>query len=81
MEHSKLPTFTGDSAQIRLNQALSWVTHHCPGRQLTLDEVGTIMDEVGTIMGVTRERVRQIEAKALKKLRHPLRMRELRNAL
>ena len=32
-------------------------------------------------MGVTRERVRQIEAKALRKLRHPPRMRELRDAL
>jgi RNA polymerase primary sigma factor len=35
------------------------------------------LEEVGRIFRVTRERVRQIEAKALRKLRHPLRSREL----
>ncbi len=35
------------------------------------------LEEVGTIFNVTRERVRQIEAKALRKLRHPLRARKL----
>jgi RNA polymerase primary sigma factor len=32
---------------------------------------------VGSIFNITRERVRQIEAKALKKLRHPSKCREL----
>jgi RNA polymerase primary sigma factor len=36
------------------------------------------LEEVGNIFDVTRERVRQIEAKALKKLRHPTRSRRLR---
>ncbi|MCM8758114.1 MAG: RNA polymerase sigma factor RpoD [Candidatus Omnitrophica bacterium] len=36
------------------------------------------LEEVGNIFKVTRERVRQIEAKALKKLRHPTRSRRLR---
>lgn len=36
------------------------------------------LEEVGRIFGVTRERVRQVEAKALRKLRHPNRMRFLR---
>jgi RNA polymerase primary sigma factor len=39
------------------------------------------LEEVGTIFRVTRERVRQIEAKALRKLRHPIRSRKLRNFL
>ncbi|MBU1862178.1 MAG: RNA polymerase sigma factor RpoD [Candidatus Omnitrophica bacterium] len=39
------------------------------------------LEEVGTIFSVTRERVRQIEAKALRKLRHPTRSRRLKNFL
>jgi RNA polymerase sigma factor (sigma-70 family) len=36
------------------------------------------LEEVGQIFAVTRERIRQIEAKALRKLRHPSRSRRLR---
>ena len=39
------------------------------------------LEEVGQIFSVTRERVRQIEAKALRKLRHPTRARRLKNFL
>ena len=39
------------------------------------------LEEVGSIFNVTRERVRQIEAKALRKLRHPTRSRRLRTFL
>ena len=35
------------------------------------------LEEVGRVFGVTRERIRQIEAKALKKLRHPIHGRKL----
>jgi len=42
------------------------------GQQRTLEEVGGVFN-------VTRERVRQIEAKALKKLRHPSRSEKLRD--
>ncbi|MBF8435770.1 RNA polymerase sigma factor RpoD [Halanaerobiaceae bacterium Z-7014] len=44
------------------------------GRQRTLEEVGTEF-------GVTRERIRQIQAKALRKLRHPTRSKELKGYL
>jgi RNA polymerase primary sigma factor len=36
------------------------------------------LEEVGHTFAVTRERIRQIEAKALRKLRHPSRSRKLR---
>ena len=39
------------------------------------------LEEVGAIFKVTRERIRQIEAKALRKLRHPSRSRVLRSFL
>jgi len=39
------------------------------------------MEEVGQSFDVTRERIRQIEAKALRKLRHPSRSGKLRSLL
>jgi len=44
------------------------------GRQRTLGDVGKVF-------GVTRERIRQIEAKALRKLRHPSRSKQLKDFL
>ncbi|GIV76615.1 MAG: RNA polymerase sigma factor RpoD [Litorilinea sp.] len=45
------------------------------------DGITRTLEDVGKEFDVTRERVRQIEAKALRKLRHPLRSRKLRDYL
>ena len=39
------------------------------------------LEEVGKKFGLTRERIRQIEGQALRKLRHPRRSRQLRDYL
>jgi RNA polymerase primary sigma factor len=45
------------------------------------DDSEHTLEEVGRAFSVTRERIRQIEAKALRKLRHPSRSRELKSFL
>ncbi len=61
-----------DSLSIRERRVLQLRFGLDDGRQRTLEEVGKEF-------GVTRERIRQIEAKALRKLRHPTRSRKLRD--
>jgi RNA polymerase primary sigma factor len=39
------------------------------------------LEEIGRVFGVTRERIRQIEARAMAKLRHPTRSQKLRDYL
>ncbi len=45
------------------------------------DDYAYTLEEVGKIFNITRERVRQIEAKALKKLQHPVRKKQLEGFL
>ena len=44
-------------------------------------EFDVVLEEVGQQFSVTRERIRQIEAKALRKLKHPTRARKLKTFL
>jgi len=61
----------GDSGH-RLKKLVAWARDHLPeGYALTLDEIGKSV-------GITRERVRQIEAIALRKLRHPSRIKKIK---
>jgi RNA polymerase primary sigma factor len=46
-----------------------------------VDGYGRSLEELGNVYGVTRERIRQLEARALRKLRHPTRARHLRGFL
>jgi RNA polymerase primary sigma factor len=45
------------------------------------DGYARTLEEVGRQFRVTRERIRQIEAKALRKMRHPTRIRQLHGFL
>ena len=45
------------------------------------DGISRTLEQVGKDFGVTRERIRQIESKALRKLRHPKRSKKLRGLL
>ena len=67
--HSVLSQLTPREAKVlRMRFGIDLSTDH------TLEEVGKQFD-------VTRERIRQIEAKALRKLRHPSRSEQLRSFL
>lgn len=45
------------------------------------DGIPRTLEEIGKEFGLTRERIRQIESKALRKLRHPIRSNKIRNYL
>ena len=70
----------------QLDEVLEQLTdreEHVLRLRFGLDSNGDVhtLEQVGTKFGVTRERIRQIEAKALRKLRHPSRSKQLKDFL
>ena len=68
-----IPIMIGYDTDDRLRKLCKWASENLnDGESLTLEEIGKSI-------GLTRERVRQIEDKALRKLRHPSRLKKLEN--
>ena len=92
-EQTERPPEPGDIAVARVDGHTIWssdVRNEAvaqgqigPGEPLdmTSDLFSRTLEEVGRQFKVTRERIRQIEAKALRKMRHPTRIRQLEGFL
>ena len=78
-------TATNDMLKQRINDVLKTLTYR--EREILKLRYGIgdgytyTLEEVGRIFKVTRERVRQVESKAIRKLQHPVRQRRLANFL
>ncbi len=78
-------TATSDALRARINDVLKTLTYR--EREILKLRYGIgdgytyTLEEVGRIFKVTRERVRQVESKAIRKLQHPVRQRRLANFL
>ena len=78
-------TATNEALRARINDVLKTLTYR--EREILKLRYGIgdgytyTLEEVGRIFKVTRERVRQVESKAIRKLQHPVRQRRLANFL
>ncbi len=89
IEDEESPAPVELATQNLLREQISEVLSTLPPREVRilqlryglLDGESYTLEEVGKKMGVTRERVRQIEAQALSRLRHPTHRRKLRDYL
>ena len=87
-DHNALPLLDATSKQLLKEQIDKVLSSLTPREQRVLalrfgleDGRSRTLEEVGQEFDVTRERIRQIEAKALRKLRHPSRSRKLKGYL
>jgi len=87
-DHNALPPIDAASKQLLKEQIDDVLSTLTPREQRVLqlrfgleDGRSRTLEEVGQEFNVTRERIRQIEAKALRKLRHPSRSRKLKDYL
>ncbi len=84
-QESPSDTATSDMLRQRINDVLKTLTYR--EREILKLRYGVgdgytyTLEEVGRIFKVTRERVRQVESKAIRKLQHPVRKRRLSNFL
>jgi len=82
---SPVSTATGEMLKDRIEAVLKTLT--CREREIIRLRYGIgdgytyTLEEVGRIFKVTRERVRRVEARALRRLRHPVRARKLEGFL
>ena len=89
IEDDKLPQPADAAAKRVLKEQVEEVLHTLTEREAKVislrfgltDGRTKTLEEVGSVFGVTRERIRQIEAKAIRKLRHPSRARILKDFL
>ncbi|MFC1948275.1 sigma-70 family RNA polymerase sigma factor, partial [Chloroflexota bacterium] len=87
-DHNSTPPAEAASSQLLKEQVGKVLSELTPREQRVLilrfgidDGRSRTLEEIGHEFNVTRERIRQIEAKAIRKLRHPSRSRKLRGYL
>ncbi len=89
IEDSNVPSPSEAATQMLLHEQLDKVLGTLTEREQRVlrlrfglvDGKARTLEEVGKVFNVTRERIRQIEAKALRKLRHPSRSKQLKDYL
>lgn len=89
IEDKEVDSPANTAAHRLLNEQINTVLNTLPAREQKVirmrfgldDGYSHTLEEVGYVFKVTRERIRQIEAKALRRLRHPTRARKLKDYL
>ena len=89
IEDESIPTPVDSASRRLLQEQMSEILNDLPERERRVlsmrfgleDGMSQTLEDVGKEFNITRERVRQIEARALRKLRHPLQSRKLRDYL
>ena len=89
IEDESIPAPVDTASRRLLQEQMSEILNDLPERERRVlsmrfgleDGTNQTLEDVGKEFNITRERVRQIEARALRKLRHPLQSRKLRDYL